>query len=70
MSQFAHSEALLEEKGRIEREDTLEIASLKNALEEEEARVSLEEKLASIEESYEEVVAQLMKERDNSLAKV
>src|SRR3954463_1732699 len=57
MDQLAQNEALLEEKGRIEREDAMEIASLKNALEEEEeeARVSLEERLESIEESHEEI---------------
>ena len=44
---------------------------MKNALEEEEeARVSLEERLESLEESQEEAVAQLIKERDHALAKV
>ena len=58
MSQLARAEDLLEEKGRIEREDALEITSLKNALEEEEeTRVSLEERLKSLEESQEEAVA-------------
>jgi hypothetical protein len=48
MSQLSHSEELLEEKGRIEREDALEITSLKNALEEEEeTRSSLEKELES-----------------------
>ena len=46
-------EANLEEKGRIEREDANEKASLEDALEEEhETRVSLEEKIESIEESH------------------
>src|SRR5215216_5641697 len=71
MSQLAQSKELLEEKGRIKREDALEIASLKNALEEEEeARVSLEERLEYIEESHEEAVAQHIKERDHALAQV
>src|SRR4051812_48338400 len=70
MDQLAQNEALLEEKGRIEREDAMEIASLKNALEEEEeARVSLEGRLESMEESHEEIVTKLVKERDNAVTK-
>src|SRR3954464_8407593 len=66
MDQLAQNEALLEEKGRIEREDAMEIASLKNALEEEEEDpVSLAERLESLEESHEEIVAKLVKEHDN-----
>ena len=43
-------EASLEEKGKIERDDAMEKASLEDALEEEqETRASLEEKLESIE---------------------
>src|SRR3954466_3337555 len=70
MDQLAQNEALLEEKGRIEREDAMEIASLENALEEEEeARVSLEERLESMEESHEEIVTKLVKEHDNAVTK-
>src|SRR4051812_33200353 len=69
MDQLTQNEALLEEKGRIEREDAMEIASLKNALEEEEARVSLEERLESMEETHEEIVTKLVKERDNAVTK-
>ncbi|MEI4896790.1 hypothetical protein Q8G71_36485, partial [Klebsiella pneumoniae] len=70
MDQLAQNKVLLEEKGRIEREDAMEIASLKNALEEEEeARVSLEERLESMEESHEEIVTKLVKERDNAVTK-
>src|SRR5664279_596572 len=61
-------ETRLDEKGRIEREDALEIASLSVSLEEEqELRVSLEEKLESIEESHNEIIANLTKERDHTL---
>ena len=63
-------EASLEEKGRIEREDANEKASLEDALEEEhETRASLEEKLNSIEESHNEIIAKIIKERDHAHAK-
>ena len=62
--------ASLEEKGRIEREDANEKASLEDALEEEhETRASLEEKLESIEESHNEIIAKIIKERDHAHAK-
>ena len=55
-------EASLVEKGRIEREDADEKASSECALEEEhETWVSLEEKLKSIEESHNEIIAKLIK---------
>ena len=63
-------ETSLEEKGRIEREDAMEKPSLENTLEEEqETRVDLEEKLESIEESHNEIIAKLIKERDHAHAK-
>ena len=63
-------ETSLEEKGRIEREDAMEKASLENALEEEhETRVDLEEKLDSIEVSHNEIITKLIKERDHAHAK-
>ena len=37
--------------------------------EEEETRVSLEERLESMEESHEEIVTKLVKERDNAVTK-
>ena len=47
-----------------------EISELKDALEEEqETRVSLEEKLESIEESHNEIISKLIKERDHVIAK-
>ena len=63
-------ETSLEEKGRIEREDAMEIASLNAPLEEEhELRVSLEEKLENIEESNDLIIAKLIKERDHAISK-
>ena len=48
----------------------MEKASLEDALEEQqETRVSLEEKLESIEESHNEIIAKLIKERDHAIAK-
>src|SRR5664279_4086102 len=70
MSQYGEAQILLEEKGRIEREDALEIASFSVTLEEEqELRVSLEEKLESIEESHNLIISKLIKERDHAIAK-
>ena len=64
-------EASLEEKGKIERDDAMEKASLEDALEEEQVtRVSLEEKLESIEESHNEIIAKLIKERDHQLLNI
>src|SRR5664279_5796081 len=61
-------ETSLDEKGRIETEDALEKSSLTVTLEEEqELRVSLEEKLESIEESHHKIIAKLTKERDHAL---
>ena len=63
-------EASLEEKGKIERDDAMEKASLEDALEEEqETCASLEEKLDSIEESQNEIIAKIIKERDHAHAK-
>ena len=57
-------------KQEVEREDANEIASLNVTLEEEhELRVSLEEKLNSIEESHNEIISKLIKESGNSTAK-
>src|SRR4051812_20482483 len=69
MGQLVHSEELLQEKGRIEREYAIEISSLKSALEEEEIRASLEDRLESIEESHDELVAKLINERDHAISK-
>ena len=77
MSTFVHRkltiellESQIDEKCKIEREDAMEKASLENALEEEqELRVSLEEKLESLDESNDLFVAKIIKERDPALAK-
>ena len=58
-------EASLEEKGKIERDDAIEKASLEDALEEEqETRASLEEKLESIEESHNEIITKIVSRMD------
>ena len=63
-------EASLEEKGKIERDDAMEKASLEDALEKErETRASLEEKLETIEASQHEIIAKIIKERDHAHAK-
>jgi septal ring factor EnvC (AmiA/AmiB activator) len=55
----------------LEREYANDIHDLKYALEEEqEIRVSLEEKLESIEESYNEIISKLTKEHELDLAKL
>ena len=63
-------ETSLEEKGKIERDDAMEKASLEDALEEEQVtRASLEEKLESIEESHNEIIAKIIKERDHEIGR-
>ena len=63
-------EASLEEKGKIERDDAMEKATLEDALEEEqETRASLEEKLENIEESHDAIIAKLIEERDHAISK-
>ena len=54
----------------LEHEYADEIMELKDALEkEQETRVALEEKLKSIEESHNEIISKIIKERDHVLAK-
>ncbi|KAK1662375.1 hypothetical protein QYE76_050534 [Lolium multiflorum] len=61
--------ATLEKKGQIEREDSLEIHALKNALEEsQETIASLEERLENLEEPQDEI-NKLTKARDHARAK-
>jgi hypothetical protein len=63
-------ETQFDEKCKIEREDAMEKASLENALkEEQELRVSLEEKLESLDETNDLIIAKIIKERDHALAK-
>ena len=63
-------EDIVEEKGRIEREDANEKADLTIALDEEhELRVSLEERLESLEETNDLIVSKLIKEHEHIIAK-
>ena len=61
MSQLGAAEDLLEVKGKIEREDSLTIASLNVSLEEEsEYRTTLEERLESLDDKNDEIIAKIM----------
>ena len=63
-------EISLEKCYSLEHEYADEISELKDALQEEQdTRVSLEEKLKSIEESYNEIISKLIKKRDHVIAK-
>ncbi|KAK1628842.1 hypothetical protein QYE76_003157 [Lolium multiflorum] len=69
MARLAQQNATLEKKGQIEREDSLEIHALKNALEEsQETIASLEERLENLEEPQDEI-NKLTKARDHARAK-
>jgi hypothetical protein len=71
VSSAIESQKIIEEKCRLEREYANDIGSLENSLEEDqELRVSLEEKLESIEESCNEIICKLTKEHDLALAKL
>jgi hypothetical protein len=71
LSQYGKTLEKLDEQMRLEKEYAHDIASLKNSLDgEEEERATLEEKLDSIEESNNEVISKLIKERDHAHAKV
>ena len=61
---------LLEEKGRLEREYASDIAALTSALEEEqEHRASLEERLESLDETNDEIIAKVIKDKELFIAK-
>ncbi|KAK1697702.1 hypothetical protein QYE76_014399 [Lolium multiflorum] len=69
MARLAQQNDTLEKKGQIEREDSLEIHALKNALEEsQETIASLEERLENLEEPQDEI-NKLTKARDHARAK-
>jgi chromosome segregation ATPase len=71
MSQYGQTLEKLDEQRRLEKEYAHEIASLKYSLEgKEEVRATLEEKLDSIEETNNEVISKLIKERDHARAKI
>ena len=64
-------------KAKIEREDSLTIASLKASVEsltasleeESEYRTSLEERLESLDDKNDEIISKFIKERDHAMAK-
>ena len=61
---------LLEEKGRLEREYASDIAALTSALEEEqEHHASLEERLESLDETNDEIIAKIIKDKELFIAK-
>jgi archaellum component FlaC len=67
LSQYGKTLEKLDEQMRLVKECANDIASLKDSLEgEEEERATLEEKLDSIEESNNEVISKLTKERDHA----
>ncbi|KAK1615955.1 hypothetical protein QYE76_021472 [Lolium multiflorum] len=69
MARIAQQNYTLEKKGQIEREDSLEIHALKNALEEsQETIASLEERLETLEEPQDKI-NKLTKARDLARAK-
>ncbi|KAK1679332.1 hypothetical protein QYE76_040180, partial [Lolium multiflorum] len=69
MAHLAQQNDMLEKKGQIEREDSLEIHALKNALEEsQETIASIEERLENLEEPQDEI-NKLTKARDHARAK-
>jgi hypothetical protein len=71
MSQYGQTLEKLDEQRWLEKVYAHEIASLKDSLEgEEEEQATLEEKLDSIEETNNEVISKLIKERDHACAKV
>jgi hypothetical protein len=71
MSQYGQTLEQLDEQRRLEKEYVHEIASLKDYLkEEEEERATLEELPDSIEETNNELITKLTKERDHAHAKV
>jgi prefoldin subunit 5 len=71
MIQYGQSLEKLGEQRRLEKEYVHEIASLKESLEgEEDEQATLEEKFDSIEETNNEVIDKLIKERDHACAKV
>ena len=67
---FGMAQDLLEEKGRLEREYASDIAALTSALEEEqEHRASLEERLESLDETNDEIIAKIIKDKELFIAK-
>jgi hypothetical protein len=71
MAQLGAAQDLLEEKERLEREAANDIASLTQAIEEEQnLPMSLEASVINLEVSNNAILSQLTKDRDNALALV
>ena len=66
-----------EDKGKIEREDSLTIVSLNASIEslnasldeESEYRTTLEERLESLDDKNDEIIGKIIKDRDHAFAK-
>jgi chromosome segregation ATPase len=70
LRQLDAAEEILDDKGKIEREDALTIASLNASLQEEsEYRTSLEERIESLDDKNDEIIAKIIKDRDHVFAK-
>ena len=77
MRQLDAAEEILDDKGKIEREDSLTIASLNASIEslnasleeESEYRTSLEERIESLDDKNDEIIAKIIKDRDHVFAK-
>ena len=75
--QLCATEELLQEKSKIEREDSLTIASLNASIvslngsldEESEYRITLEERLESLDAKNDEIINKIIKDRDHVFAK-
>jgi hypothetical protein len=71
LAQLGAAQDLIEEKERLEREAANEIASLNQALEEEQnLRMSLEASVITLEDSNDAIISQLTKDRDHALGLV
>jgi prefoldin subunit 5 len=70
MSRIGELEDLLEEKGKIEREDAISLFHLRSSLQEiEESHARLEEQLDTIEESHNVAHSKIVKDRDMYFAR-
>jgi hypothetical protein len=70
MSRIGELEDLLEEKGKIERDDAISLFHLRSSLQEiEESHARLEEQLDTIEESHNVAHSKIVKDRDMYFAK-
>ena len=78
LRQLDAAEEILDDKGKIEREDSLTIASLNASIEslnasleeESEYRTSLEERIESLDDKNDEIIAKIIKDREIGRAHV